>query len=498
MITNIGYRLGVICGVALAPAAALWIGVQAAVSHANGATLLFEMGTPFNREPPQILIHDHEFEAKPTMGSPYIAIRHMGKETEARLLNAPARSLSGVELPLGLHFGGTADCDPKRTSFIQVSDQELGFYVSTESLADCGNFKRVLGGGQNIVLGYEFPRDAPTNIWRKAGNELLLEVSANIATLNMLQGNSRQAAHSPIAQLSLIASFSSTSRPNTQAIRYVIPFFDTRGISSNRVMSDYSGKFFISSTIAGDRYTEGESNQPLVSSRTAGEYQRFRATISANNIAAAIHDLNKSIDHYNRRNNSALFKITTDHTELRLESVGFLAEVLFDFDADGPEQGANIEGRGHIELGGAIKEFRVTEISPDGDLPVRVVPVYGHYSPVINDHFYSRIEGEPVRLGYLREGLAFSVYPYPMPSSRKLFQCVLNKHHFLSTDKYCGGAKLQSTLGWARLGQDYSGKWRALLGCKKGMHRAVATAPDGCERGFQTNAFLDAFVLKGP
>lgn len=497
MIANIGYRLGVICGVAIAPAAALWIGFQATLSHANGATLLFEMGTPFNREPPQILVHDHEFEAKPTIGSPYIAIRHMGKNTEARLLDATARSLSGVELPLGLHFGGSADCDPKRTSFIQVSDQELGFFVSTESLADCRNFKRVLGGGQNIVLGYQFPRDAPTNIWRQADNELLLEVSANIATLNLLQGN-RQAAAPPIAQLSLIASFSSTSHPNTQAIRYVIPFFDTRGISSNRVMSDYRGRFFISSTIAGDRYTDGESNQPLISSQTAGEYQSFRATISANNIAAAIHDLNKSIDHYNRSNNSALFKITTDTTELRLESVGILAEVLFDFDADIPEQGANIEGRGHIELGGAIKEFRVTEISSDGDPTVQFVPVYGHYSPVFNDHFYSRTEGEPVRLGYLREGLAFSVYPYPMPSSRKLFQCVLNKRHFLSTDKYCDGAELQSTLGWVRLGQDYSGEWRALLDCKKGMHRAVATAPDGCERGFQTNAFLDTFVLKGP
>lgn len=497
MITNIGYRLRVSCSAAVAPAVVLWIGCQASFSHATGATVLFEMGTPFNREPPQILVHDHEFGDKPKKGSPYIAIRHMGKHTEAGLLPATKRQLSGVELPVGLHFGRQADCDPERTNFIQVSDQLLGFFVSTESLADCGNFKRVLGGGQNIVLGYEWFSDAPTNIWRQAENELFLEVSAYIATLNMLESNSRQAATSPVAQLSLIASFSSTSDPNTQDIRYVIPFFDTRGISSNRVLSDYRGRFFISSTIAGDRYTKGESSRSLISSRAAGKYQHFRATISADNIAAAIHDLNKAIGHYNLRNKSALSKITTDSTELRLESVGILVEVSFDWDADEPKQGADIEGRGHIELGGAIKDFRVTEISPNGDPPVRVVPVYGHYSPIINDHFYSRIEGEPVRLGYLREGLAFSVYLEPIPSSRKLFQCALNKHHFLSTDKYCEGGELQSTLGWVRMNQDYSGKWSALLGCGKGMHRAVATASDGCERGFQTKA-LDAFVLKRP
>ena len=497
MIINIGCRLRMICRAATAPAFVLWIGCQASFSHATGATVLFEMGTPFNKEPPQILVHDHEFGSKPEKGSPYIAIRHMGKQTEARLLPAPARQLSGVELPVGLHFGWEADCDPKRTNFIQVSDQLLGFFVSTESLADCGNFKRVLGGGQNIVLGYEFPSNAPTNIWRQTENKLFLEVSANIATLNMLESTSRQAVASPIAQLSLIASFSSTSRPNTQAIRYVIPFFDTRGISSNRVLSDYRGKFFISSTIAGDRYTQGESSRPLISSRTAGKYERFRAAISAGNIAAAIHDLNKAIGQYNLRNNSAYSQITTDSSELRLESVGILAEVLFDFDADGPKQGADIEGRGHIELGGAIKDFRVSEISPTGDPPARVVPVYGHYSPITKDHFYSRIEGEPVRLGYLREGLAFSVYQDPVPASRKLFQCAINKHHFLSTDKYCEGAELQSTLGWVRMGQDYSGKWSALLGCEKGMHRAVAAATDGCELGFQTYA-LDAFVLKKP
>ena len=481
----------------VAPKVALWIAFQTLLSHATNETVLFEMGAPLETEPPQILVHDHEFETKPRKGSPYVAIRHMGKNVEPSMLPAAARKLSRVNIPLGLHFGGTPDCEPKHSNFVQISDEELGFFLSTESLADCGNFKRVLGGGQNIVLGYDFPIDAPTNIWRQAKNQLRLDVSLKLASHNLIPSITELDAASPVAQMSFILFFSSTSRPDAQAIRYVIPFFDSRGTSSSRVMSDRDGAFFISSTISGDRYTERASDQARVTNETSEEYQRFLATISTENISAAISDLNEAIDKHNHSRSRALPKITTDTTELRLESVGILTEVLFDFGADGPELRAAIEGWGHIEIGGAIKEFRVTEISPDGDPPARVVPIYGHYSPIIKDHFYSRIEGEPVRLGYLREGLAFSVYPDPVPSSRKLFQCALNRHHFLSTNKDCEGAELQSTLGWVRLGLDNEQSWTPLINCTKGMHSRVITSQTVCKRGFETK-IMDAFVTKSP
>lgn len=435
--------------------------------------------------PAQILVHDHEFTARSEKGIPHVAIRHMGKTVLTKPLSPDETQLSGATIPIGLFFGGHDECNPKQPNFLQLSDSELGFFISTQSLSDCKNFKRVRGGGQNIVWGYEFLDGAPTNIWRQTKNKLLLELSAKIPTHNVLGGTTAPSSETPIAQLSLILSFSSTSLPKAQPVRYVIPFFDSRGTSSHRVMSDYDGAFFISSSITGDQYTEGDRNLKNLQNNPSTEYQDFRATISSTNIIRAIQDLNIAISRYNRKRNSDVPKIPGDSSELKLVAAGILVEVLFNFDSGGPAEGTDIEDRGHITIGGAIKDFRITEVSPDGELDSQPVQVYGHYSPIIKDHFYSRIEGEPVRLGYLREGPAFYVYSKPTPSSQKLFRCANKRHHFLSTARDCGGAVVDSVLGWVRSDPGYLRGSKELFECSNLHHKLFTTDISECERKYR-------------